>query len=50
MSWIWFREHSLLTTALELNLKQSLVHGGWADNGNDPKKTDVKEMKTNASL
>lgn len=44
---IWFRDHSSLTTALELNLKKSLVHG---DSGNDPKKTDIKEMKTNASL
>lgn len=50
MSWIWFRDHSLLTPALELNLKQCLVHGGWVDNENDSKETDVKEMKINASL
>lgn len=50
MSQVWSRDHSLLTPALELNFKQSLVYSWWIHNENHPKETDLKEVKANSSL
>lgn len=50
MSQVWSRDHSLLTPALELNFKQSLVYGCWIYNENHPKETDLKGVKANSSL
>lgn len=42
MNQIWFKDQSLLTSALELNLKQSLVCGWWICNENNPKENSPK--------
>lgn len=50
MNQVSCRDNGLLTPALELNFKQSLVYGCWIYSENHPKETDLKEVKANSSL